>query len=195
MQAWYGPDTDWDRNSVENKGIGKKWFVTDPEFDKMLEERFKTEIEELSKGNREAMRKDHYGSLAYFLLGDQFARNIYRGKKESFECAPRTETLAKEILADRERYNKYKIYEKVFVITVLMHAENKEDVQKCLEEYEILAKENPDHDALKSGVKISQQHLDLVVKYGRYPARNEAIGRESTPEELEFLKGDTGYKV
>ena len=155
IQAWYGPDIEWDRHCVDTKGIGKKWFVTDPEFDKMLEERFKTEIEELAKGNREDMRKDHYGQLAYFILGDQFTRNIYRDKKEAFECAPRTESLAKEILADRESYDKFRNYEKIFVITVMMHSENKEDVQKCLEEYAILEKANPDHPAFKSGVKIS----------------------------------------
>jgi uncharacterized protein (DUF924 family) len=155
IESWYGPDAEWDRHSIDSKGIGKKWFMTNPELDKMLEDKFKTEIEELSKGNREDMRKDHYGCLAYFLLGDQFTRNIYRGKKEAFECAPRTESLAKEIVADRERYDKYKNYEKIFIITVLMHAENKDDVQKCLEEYDILAKANPDHPGLASGVPFS----------------------------------------
>ena len=89
------------------------------------------------------MRKDHYGALAYFLLGDQFSRNIYRDKAEAFALAEKCESLAKEILADRERYDKYRNFEKTFILMVLMHAERVEDVQKCKDEFEILAKANP----------------------------------------------------
>lgn len=69
MEVWYGPDSKWDRDS-NNKEVGKKWFAKDDEFDKMLEERFKKDIEELTAGKKEHMAKDHYGALVMILLGD-----------------------------------------------------------------------------------------------------------------------------
>lgn len=124
MEVWYGSDQQWDRHTLETKGIGKKWFRNDPEFDKMLTERFKKDVEELQKGNREELREDHYGRLVYCLLGDQFARNIFRGKPEAFACAPRTESLVREILSDRDVYDQYRNYEKTFLLMVMMHSEN-----------------------------------------------------------------------
>ena len=66
---WYGPE--WNRHSAPaSKDAIARWFKKDDELDKQLTDKFKTDIEELAKGNKEEMRKDHYGALAYFLLGD-----------------------------------------------------------------------------------------------------------------------------
>jgi uncharacterized protein (DUF924 family)/adenylate kinase family enzyme len=71
MTVWYGPDNVWNRHvAPPDKAITMKWFKKDDVFDKLLSDKFKTDIEELAKGNKEEMRKDHYGALAYFLLGD-----------------------------------------------------------------------------------------------------------------------------
>ena len=69
IEIWYGPDQDWDRHSLLLKHLNK-WYNTNVEFDKILTEKYSTEILELAKGNRETMRDDHYGCLAYVLLGD-----------------------------------------------------------------------------------------------------------------------------
>ena len=170
IKTWYGPDQAWDRHAApSSKEVMMKWFKKDDVFDKELTDMFKTDIEELAKGNKEDMRKNHYGALAYFLLGDQFARNVFRNKKEAFSCAEKCESLAKEILADRERYDKYRNYEKTFILMAMMHAENAADIQRCKDEFEIIAKTNPDQKGFGMFVNFSQKHLDQVVQFGRYP--------------------------
>ena len=139
------------------------------------------------------MRKDHNGCLCYFLLGDQFARNVFRGQAAAFACAPRTESLAKEILDDRVRYDKYTTYEKLFVLLTLEHAENKELTQRAVDEFKKITAAYPEEKNMKMFEKYAIDHHECVVKYGRYPGRNQALGRENTPEEQEYNDAGKGY--
>lgn len=194
IEFWFGKTSEWNRhNTAPDPSKIFRWFKKDPVLDKTLTDKYQTEIEELTKGNREYMKEDHFGSLCYFLLGDQFARNVFRGKAEAFACAPRTESLAKEILDDPERYNKYKNYEKFFVVVVLMHSENKEDTARAITELEKVRDEHPETPGLSLMAKSAVDHHEVVSKYGRYPARNKPLGRENTPEEQEYIDAGKGF--
>ena len=193
IELWFGPSSTWDRDTPGEMKNVMKWFKSDAELDKMLTEKYQKDIEELTKGNREDMRKCHYSSLCYILLGDQFARNVFRGKAAAFACAPRTESLAREILDDWKRYDRYVNYEKTFILLVLEHSENKDDTARAVEEFKKISESCPEDETIKKFVASAIDHHECVLKYGRYPARNLPLGRENTPEEQEYVDAGKGY--
>ena len=72
-----------------------------------------------------------------------------------------------------------------------MHAESLELQSKCIECYEKL---NQDiNDGTDHGVEFAKKHQEVIIKYGRFPQRNEPLGRESTPEELEYIANGGGF--
>jgi uncharacterized protein (DUF924 family) len=105
--------------------------------------------------------------------------------------------LVKQILADRERYNKYKNYEKMFLLMAIEHSEKASDGLMCIKEMEQLASDNkekmPDFvskmmEGEKGLIQFAKDHYKVIEKFGRYPVRNIALNRENTPEETEYLK-------
>ena len=101
------------------------------------------------------------------------------------------------MLADRAEYNKYMIMEKYFILMPLMHSEDPKYTSMCVTEFVDLDKEVREKmpeiyegsmtKMLQLGIKYAQDH-DAIVKYfGRYPHRNEVLGRQTTPEEQEYL--------
>ena len=90
-------------------------------------------------------------------------------------------------------FNEYLYAEKTFILVPLMHAEDVNCGRLCKAEYEKLVKEceasgNPMAAGFKRNVAFAASHLVPIERFGRYPTRNEALGRETTPEEEEFLK-------
>ena len=78
------------------------------------------------------------------------------------------------------------------IICPLMHSENPEDGELCVKLAEELVQVNSDNEEMsgyfKTVIKFAKDHLEVVKKFGRYPTRNKALGRENTPEEEEYLK-------
>ena len=97
-----------------------------------------------------------------------------------------------KIVQDKELYDKYKNCEKHMIIIPLMHSENVEDGELCLKLVDELVEANKDSEEMsgyfKSVQNYAKDHLEVIKKYGRYPTRNKALGRENTPEEEEYLK-------
>ena len=82
---------------------------------------------------------------------------------------------------------------------VLMHSEDKETCKRCETEFQKIADDleakgwQAEADIFKLHVNFALDHYKVVGEWGRYPQRNEALGRESTPEEVEFLKTATRW--
>ena len=79
---------------------------------------------------------------------------------------------------------------RVFLYMPLMHAESPALQDECVARFtRLLASTTPElHDTLTSNLRFAYQHLDIIKKFGRFPHRNAALGRVSTPEEEAFLK-------
>ena len=90
-------------------------------------------------------------------------------------------------------------YEALFVLMPLMHSEDAADGELCIQIFEkIKEKITAEGKTQMLGelnyfIKFGNEHLDIVKRFGRYPTRNEALGRENTPEETEFLKTAAKY--
>mmetsp|Transcript_19403 Transcript_19403/g.33006 ORF Transcript_19403/g.33006 Transcript_19403/m.33006 type:complete len:131 (+) Transcript_19403:164-556(+) len=104
--------------------IQAKWFKSDPEFDKVLIDNFKADIESVPSGALDSWKEDHYGRLALILLCDQFSRNCYRGSPDAFKFDEHSLAISQSTVASPELFSKYKHHEKIFITMPLMHSEN-----------------------------------------------------------------------
>jgi uncharacterized protein (DUF924 family) len=155
------------------------WWVADAEFDALLRHRFLPLLVSASQGELYPWRTDRKGRLAEIIVLDQFSRNIYRNTPAAFAQDPTALVLAQEavragiltVLAPKER---------AFLLSPYMHSESR----KIHVDAEALYREFAPADNLD----FELRHKAIIDRFGRYPHRNETLGRVSTAEELEFLK-------
>ena len=117
---------------------------------------------------------------------------IYRKSAKAFDYDKVALKLAKQLYESGE-FKSYKYVDRIFLLLPFEHSENIDDGNICLELVQQLYDEFKDKsEDFEKDVKILQnyaiKHLNILMKFGRYPHRNEVLGRESTPEEIEYLK-------
>jgi uncharacterized protein (DUF924 family) len=126
--------------------------------------------------------------LALILLFDQVPRNIYRGTANSFAFDAKALALAVEglhLAADQA----LDPAERMFFYLPLEHAESMEAQDASMKAYERLAEEAPAdmREFFVNLLKYPRKHREIVARFGRFPHRNRALGREATPAEIEWL--------
>jgi uncharacterized protein (DUF924 family) len=156
------------------------WFKKDDNFDQKLITRFYELNRSAARGELYHWREDIYGRLAEIIVLDQFSRNMFRGDARSFESDPLALVLAQEALASGAD-QKLSPKEKSFLYMPYMHSESLAIHQVALELFK--------QPGLEGNYDFELKHLKIIERFGRYPHRNEVLGRQSTPEEIEFLKG------
>ncbi|NQV85708.1 MAG: DUF924 domain-containing protein [Woeseiaceae bacterium] len=163
------------------------WFKKDPEFDRNLEQRFGELLEQARAGRFDHWHNTASGSLALIVVLDQFSRNIHRESPTAF--AADTKALQLAVDGIRKDYdNDLTLEQRSFYYLPLRHAEDIE-MQKLG-----LAKTREINDAGYGTDKYALNHLKLIERFGRFPHRNEVLGRENTPEEELFLgEGNAGF--
>lgn len=161
-------------------GMAERWFKTDPAFDAEVRARLGPLHERAAAGELHGWRDSAEGCLALVLLLDQAPRNLFRDAARAFATDAAALELAYHAIArgfDRELPQGRRI----FLYLPLEHSEDLADQETCVRLTAALD-ENPDwHD-------YAVQHRDIIARFGRFPHRNAALGRESTPEELAFLE-------
>lgn len=156
-----------------------QWWQKDVAFDAMIKRRFGSLHQQAKCGELFNWRLSALGSLAEVIILDQFSRNIYREKPESFACDPLALALAQVAIAkgfDRE----VPPTKRSFFYLPFMHSESKLIHIEAVKLFESLG--DP------SNLEFEHKHKAIIDRFGRYPHRNTILGRESTPEEIEFLK-------
>lgn len=156
----------------------EQWFKKDDEFDRMISTRFKKVHEAAKKSELYKWRKHPEGRVAEVIVLDQFSRNMYRDKPESFAQDAMALALAQEaILGGHDK--ELSTTEKMFLYMPYMHSES-------LVIHEV-AERLFDVPGLENNLEYEIKHKQIIEQFGRYPHRNKILGRDSTPEELEFL--------
>ena len=156
-----------------------QWWIKDEEFDQLIRDRFSEVHEKASKCELFEWRESPEGRLAEIIVLDQFSRNMFRGTPKAFSQDPMALILAQEslslgidtLLEPRMRG---------FLYLPLMHSESLVIHEKAEAVYRQLGE--------PSGLEYELKHKTIIQRFGRYPHRNEILGRDSTDEELEFLK-------
>ena len=163
----------------------RAWFAKDAEFDRTIAERFGALLEEAGRGEHDAWRKNPPSCLALLLLLDQFSRNVYRGTARAF--ANDAAALQHCLYALDHGYDRgVAPVARWFFYLPLEHCESLERQRDALARFKALQ----GTPAWTAPVGSAEKHLAIIERFGRFPHRNAILGRESTPEEIEFLKQD-----
>ena len=168
----------------------KKWFSGSPEQDLSLKQQLGQLADAAATGDLNDWARTPRGRLALIILLDQLPRSIHRGAPEAFACDRKALDLCLDGLDRAEDRNLHPL-ERIFFCMPLQHAES-EDVQarstQVFEELADSVSTEPLASVLRRTTNFAYEHRDIVARFGRFPHRNEALGRESTPAEIEYLR-------
>jgi uncharacterized protein (DUF924 family) len=156
----------------------QKWFKKNTAFDEAIRLKFEPVHHRAARGEYDAWIGDPEGSLALLILLDQFPRNLYRGSAHAFATDPKARAIALAAV-DQGFDRKVEPILRNFFYLPFLHSEGLADQDYAL----ALCTEAGDPD----NIKWAGLHRDIIVRFGRFPHRNEALGRKTTPEEQEFL--------
>ena len=148
-------------------------------FDDTIRERFGSSYEEAFEGKLDDWLLAAKSSLALVIMLDQFPRNMFRNTPQSFGADNKAHAAAKSAINsgfDQELTQE----QRVFLYMPFMHSENIEEQERSVELYRMLGIEN--------NVKFAVAHYDIIKRFGRFPHRNDILERDSTCEEIAFLK-------
>jgi uncharacterized protein (DUF924 family) len=165
-----------------------QWYKKNDAFDQALRDQFNSTLESGVRGELAEWPTTPRGRLANIILYDQFSRNMFRTSARAFAQDGLAQALSLEAF-ENGHYEKLASVECGFVLMPLMHAENMTLQKRCIAEFQKLAKDAPEGlvGFHTSNVGYAERHAAIVERFGRFPHRNAILGRESTPEEIEFL--------
>lgn len=189
----------WFEGALEDASeIGQRmkvWFGGGPAVDAILKERFGATVDALATGLAdEWAARGLRQRLAAIIALDQLSRSIHRKSGRAFANDPIALRLAKECIARDDDQNLPPIA-RMFVYLPLEHSENMEDQNASVRLFEKLAAAaTPDTaETFASTLDYARRHADVIAKFGRFPHRNDALGRISTPEERAWVKEHGGF--
>lgn len=168
------------------------WFGEDDVFDHEIKKEFADDVERASRGGLDHWAQDPRGRLALILLLDQFRRNIYRGTADAFSLDKAALKLCVEGAMEKKDRGLTPI-QQVFFYMPLQHAESKKVQAKSVAIFNRLAEAvSPTYrETFETIATFAELHHDIIEQFGRFPHRNKLLGRENTPEEEEYLAGDS----
>ena len=156
----------------------EQWFAKSGELDREIGARFEGLRREVLESRAAGWRDDPQTLLAAVILLDQFSRNVHRGTPEAFAADPLAQELAS--LAVEHGWDRDMTpAQRQFLYLPFEHAESRELQAVSLSCYEALGQEE--------ALEYARQHAEVIARYGRFPSRNAALGRESTAEEKAYL--------
>lgn len=173
-------------NAMENvltfwfeESAPKQWFEKSAKFDSIVTQRFAEMLERAAKGELAYWRVSIRGRLAEIIILDQFSRNIWRDTPKAFAQDNMALVLAQEAIKQTD-YNLLTLSQRKFILMPFMHSESRFIHQQAVELFRGLGDD--------STLNFEMQHKAIIDRFGRYPHRNELLGRPSTKDEIIFLQ-------
>lgn len=156
-----------------------KWFQADPEFDAEIRRRFAETYDAGMRGEFDHWERSAYGAFALVILFDQFPRNMFRGTPKAFATDAAAKALAERAIeAGYDKAVDPEVH--TFFYMPYMHSEALSDQDRCVALMQQSGKQE--------NIKYAEIHRDAIARFGRFPHRNQILGRESTPEEIAYLE-------
>lgn len=178
LRFWFaGPD------GSEAGTVRTQWFAKDDAFDARIAERFGALVAAAVAGRCDTWGHDRGCAPALVIVLDQFTRNVYRDTPRMFVGDARALDVARRIVGQRwdEAYDALLRW---FCYMPFEHSESLDDQNESLRLFAALR-----DDPLAGGAwRWAVRHHEIIERFGRFPHRNAILGRQSTSEELEFLK-------
>ncbi len=171
----------WFANATAPRNV---WFRKDDDFDATIREQFGATIDAAVDGRIDAWHDaGDREALARIVVLDQFTRNVFRGQARAFAGDTRALAASRDLIrSGRDRA--LAPLQRVFVYLPLEHSELLADQHQCVALMHELGQE---HAAAADFETYARKHLEIIERFGRFPHRNAALGRASTPAEIEFL--------
>lgn len=179
LDFWFGAP-----GSVSYGQSRAEWFKKSDAFDALIRERFLPLYEQARAGALAHWRESPLPLLALIIVCDQFARNLFRDSPRAFESDAMALECARKMLA-RDWDRRLLGVQRQFVYLPFEHSEDLAMQHESMRLFGQLALEPGRADLLE----WARKHLVIVERFGRFPHRNAALGRASTPAEIEFLQG------
>jgi uncharacterized protein (DUF924 family) len=184
LKFWFGElegPEDVDRSKM------KMWWMGGEAVDAEIKQRFGAKVAEALDGKLGGWMESPRGSLALVILLDQFTRNIGRGMASAF-AGDRAALEVCLAAIDRGHDRRLRPIERSFLYMPMMHAEDGNVARRSIATFEQLSKEiaalGSEYPDFRSH---AVQHAEIVIRFGRFPHRNEVLGRTPSPDESEFL--------
>jgi len=163
-----------------------RWFRSSPAFDQEIAQRFGKLNKAASEGAFRDWKERPRGRLALLILLDQFSRNLFRSNPKSWANDPLCQELAIEGV-DLGQDKVLHAVERMFFYMPFQHSEAIAHQDLSVELYQGLCEEYPDLDFATRSLESANYHRYLVQEFGRFPHRNEVLGRENTDSEQAYL--------
>jgi uncharacterized protein (DUF924 family) len=188
LVTWFGIDP------IPSPDIIARWYRKDPGFDDELRARFFELYEEARRGELDVWRSHPHSEMALLVTLDQFPRNFFRDSPQAFATDPIALGLARDLLSP-ESASQLTFHQRAVAMLPFQHAEDRAAQAEGVAGYEALLAEAKAANlppaainGLTQALEYARKHQVIVDRFGRFPHRNKVLGRDSTPEETEFLK-------
>lgn len=178
LEFWFGPP--------DAPGFGEQraaWFEKSAEFDAEVRDRFVGTWVAAAQHQLDHWMDEPQAALALIIVLDQFPRNMFRASAKAFVADRQAQAVADKFVA-RGWDRALKPAQRWFVYLPFEHAESLPLQERSVALFETLRGD----PASASAIDFAHRHHEVVRRFGRFPHRNAILGRDSTPEELEFLK-------
>lgn len=186
LEFWFGS---LDSVRALDPAKAKRWFQKSEAFDQEIRRRFLSQVEAAEAKELDAWIDTPRRHLAWILLSDQFRRNLYRQDPRAFAMDERVqETVRQAIRRDHDQALPW--IGRVFFYLPLEHSESLPDQELSVQLFRKLAREVDEElrPRFEGFTDYAVRHRDVIERFGRFPHRNQSLGRESSPEEDAFLK-------
>ncbi|HLV76304.1 MAG TPA: DUF924 family protein [Marinobacter sp.] len=191
LDYWFGP---LDEQGLPDAWHRNRWFRANRRFDQEIRRRFMSLVLFASEEGLDHWRAAPGGALAEIILLDQFTRNIYRGGALAFEHDRVARQLCRRAM-EKGQDQQLPAVQRAFVYMPLQHSEKLADQELGVECYTQLVASQTGllREFMGSFLKSAEDHRNIIARFGRFPHRNKALGRVSTPGELEYLKAGSRF--
>ena len=187
LRAWFGADLDDPRSVAERS---REWFGGDPSFDDLLRKEFGGLCDAAIRGDLASWRNQARSSLALVIALDQLPRNLFRDSPKAYRYDSAALEASRHAVARGFDAALHPV-EAAFVYLPFEHAEASTVQDESIALYRALLARAPValRGQFASYLSYAERHREVIRRFGRFPHRNEVLGRASTPEELAYLRG------
>jgi uncharacterized protein (DUF924 family) len=168
------------------------WFKRDDAFDAAIRDRFGADIAAARAGAHAGWEGTAEGALALAILLDQFPRNLHRGSAEAFAADPMMRDIARDAVLARRFDRTLTPTQRAFLYLPFEHSESMADQDLSVALFEGL-RDDPAHARPGGTIDYAWRHRAVVARFGRFPHRNAALGRETTAAEAAWLAAGGGF--
>ena len=185
---WFGPLTTEGMSAPSQHAL---WFTKREDTDRKIATQFQSLVEQALAGQLDEWTDSAEGLIALILLLDQFTRNIFRNSANAFAGDAKALEFAQTALSHKRHLTLPPIHQ-VFLLMPLEHNENLVVQEQCVEAFRALH-ERTGLPQIADFSRYAVAHRDVIAQFGRFPHRNDILGRSSTEDELAYLEKHGGF--